>query len=119
MATLALTGTALPGAASVLNATSAAVSVGSNTGVTFPNDGQSFLLLINGATGATATVTIAATVEGQSVTSIGPLTVPATATSMLGPFNSDVSNGFGGTCTVNFGTPTTLTVLLCRYLGTR
>lgn len=116
--TQALTPTALPGGGSVLNATTTAVSVSAVTGVTFANDGQSFLLLINGATAATATVTIAATVEGQGVTSIGPLTVPASATSVIGPFNADFSAGFGGTATVNFGTPTTLTVLLCHYTGT-
>lgn len=118
MANLAITSTVLPGAA-ILNATTSAVSVSGNTGVTFTNDGQSFLLLINGATPATATVKITSTVEGQAVTSIGPLTVPASATSVLGPFNADFSAGFGATLEVDFGTPTTLTVLLCKYLGTR
>jgi hypothetical protein len=118
MANLALTPTSLTGGASILNVTSAAVSPGANTGVTFANDGQSFLIFINGSTASNATLKIASTVEGQGVTSIGPTAIPTTATSTLGPFNADFSAGFGGTVEVDLSSTTGLTVLLCKPIGT-
>lgn len=117
MANLALTPTTLPGGLSILNVTSTASSPGANTGVTFTNDGQSFLILMTGTTAITATMKIASTVESQGVTS-ATATVPVSATSVLGPFNSDFSAGFGGTVEVDFSAVTGLTVLLAKYLGT-
>ena len=118
MANLALTPTSLTGAASILNVTSSASSPGANTGVTFTNDGTVFLIFINGSTASNATIKIASTVEGQGVTSIGPVAIPTTATSVLGPFNADFSAGFGGTAEVDLSSTTGLSVLLCKPIGT-
>jgi hypothetical protein len=118
MANLALTPTSLTGAASILNVTSAASAPGANTGITFTNDGTTFLVFINGSTASNATIKIAATVEGQAVTSIGPTAIPTTATSILGPFNADFSGGFGGTVEVDLSSTTGLSVLLCKPIGT-
>ena len=68
MSNLALTPVSLPGGLTITNVTAAASSPGANTGVTFTNDGQSFLIFINGTTASTATMKIASTVEGQAVT---------------------------------------------------
>lgn len=118
MANLPLTPVSLPGGSAIYNVTSNAVAVGTNTGVTFTNDGQSFLIFVNGTTTSNATIKIASTVEAQGVTSIGPTAIPVSATSCLGPFNADFSAGFGGTVEVDVSTPTTLSVLLARYIGT-
>ena len=118
MSNLALVPQPLPGGLAVLNVTSSLVSLSANTGVTFTNDGRSFLLLVNGATPATATVKIAATVEGQAVASPSAYAIAANATFVIGPFNSDFSAGFGGTVEVDLGTPTTLQGVLLRDIGT-
>jgi hypothetical protein len=117
MANVALTPVSLTGAASILNVTSAAVAPGT-PGVTFTNDGTTFLIFINGATASNATVKIASTVEGQAVASITPLAIPTNATSTLGPFNADFSGGFGGTVEVDVSSTTGLTVLLAKPIGT-
>jgi hypothetical protein len=117
MANLALTPNLLPGGLSIYNVTSNASSPGANTGVTFTNDGQSFLIFVNGTTASTATMKIASTVEGQGVAN-ATATIPVSATSVLGPFNADFSAGFGGTVEVDLSSTTGLTVLLAKYLGT-
>jgi len=118
MSLLALTPNQLPGGGAVLNVTTGDTAVGSNTGCTFSNDGQVFLVVINGVTAGTATVKIASTIEGQGVTSISGLTIAASDTTIIGPFDEAFSNGFGGTAEVDFGTPTTMAVMLCHYKAT-
>lgn|SRR5487761_1136398 len=120
MANLALVPVNLPGGLAALNVTTNLVSLSANTGVTFANDGRSFLLLVNGATAATATVKIGATVEGQAVASPTAYTIAASTTYVIGPFNADFApGGFGGTVEVDFGTPTTLQGVLLHDIGTR
>lgn len=117
MTTLALTPVTLPGGGSIYNVTSNASALTGNTGLTFTNDGQVFLIFINGSTASNATIKIAATVEGQGVTSIGPVAVPTSATSVLGPFDAAYSAGFGGTAEVDLSSVTGLSVLLAHYKG--
>src|SRR5487761_640961 len=117
MANLALVPVNLPGGLAALNVTTNLVSLSANTGVTFANDGRAFLLLVNGAT---ATVKIGATVEGQAVASPTAYTIAASTTYVIGPFNADFApGGFGGTVEVDFGTPTTLQGVLLHDIGTR
>jgi hypothetical protein len=120
MTNLALAPVNLPGGLAILNVTTNLLSLSSYTGVTFPNDGRSFLLLVNGATAATATVKIGATVEGQAVASPAAFTIPANTTVALGQWNADfAAAGFGGTVEVDFGTPATLQCVLLHDVGTR
>jgi hypothetical protein len=114
MSLLALTPVSLAGGLSALNITSALASVGSNTGVTFANDGSVFLLVVNGATPSTATVKIATTIEGQPVTSPSAYTIAANTTYTIGRFDPAFSAGLGNTLEIDFATPTTVSVVLLK-----
>lgn len=120
MARLTLTATPQPrtGASAPLNLTTliAAGSLGANTGVSFTNSGREVLAVTVGGTSTAGTVNIGVTIEGQSVTPI-TVTFPASGTSIIGPFASDI-NQAGGIVTLDFGTAANVTgVALLQNAG--
>lgn len=116
MARLALTPTPLT-KATALNITAGLVSLGANTGVSFVNTGNVFLIVSLGATATTITENIGLTIQGQSVTA--PTSAPATnGISILGPWPSQYNTTDGtNTVTLDFSSQTAVTVLLCQMVG--
>ena len=119
MSLLTLTPTQLPrtGSAAPLNLTTliAAGAVGSNTGVQWQNTGREFLVIAVASGGSTCSIAIGTTVEGQAVSPLTP-TLISSATNVIGPFATDITAP-GGLITVTFGTPASITVALCQYVG--
>lgn len=116
MARLALTPTALT-KATALNITDGLVSLGANTGVSFVNTGNVFLIVSLGATATTITENIGLTVQGQSVTA--PTSAPPTnKISILGPWPSQFNQTDGSNnLFLDFSSQTAVTVMLCQMVG--
>lgn len=117
MANLALTPTPLTPDQSFLNITTGAVSLATYTGVTFSNSGREVLVFVNGSTASNATVVFGMTVLGQAITNLGPVAIPTSATSVLGPFHSVLDAPGTTTVTVTLSSVTGLSVLLAQFVG--
>jgi hypothetical protein len=120
VARLALTPTALTKTASALNITDliATGTLGTNTGVSFANSGREFLAVTVAAGSSTCSVNIGTTVEGAQPPALTP-TIPASKTSLLGPFPFDENQtgASAGQIFVDFGTPANVTVALLQFVG--
>lgn len=116
MTLLTISPAQLPGTGTPLDLTAAiagTTALGSNTGVSFANTGREILFVSVAAGGSTATVPIGTTIEGQAVTSLGPYTLTASHTSVIGHFPAD-EDFQGGLIEVTFGTPANVTYLLIQ-----
>ena len=117
MANMALTPTILTPDQSFFNATSAAQALTGFTGITFPNTGNQLLVWVNGSTPSNATVVVGTTVLGQAVANIGPLAIPVSATSVMGPFHSVLEAPGTPTVTITLSSVTGLSVALIQLPG--
>lgn len=98
-----------------LTAADTASPLGSNTGVAWPNDLRSFLVVV--ATAATTvTSDIGTIIQGQVVPGqAGPIT--AAGTYMYGPYPSQFDRQDGTTdCEMDFGTPGSVTSVVAVHV---
>lgn len=116
MARLSLTGPiSLPGTKGIVLPTSGVQTVGSNTGVSFTNNGRQFLAIYVSSGGAgNLTMNLGRTVEGQVP---APIVVALSASTnyLFGPFSPADFTAQDGTGLTNFdlsGTQTSNTVTL-------
>jgi hypothetical protein len=117
VANLALSPTPLVADQNFLNITTGAVSLATYTGVTFSNSGREVLVFVNGSTASNATVVFGMTVLGQAIANLGPLAVPVSATSVLGPFHTVLDAPGTTTVTVTLSSVTGLSVVLAQFTG--
>lgn len=87
MALLSLNPTQL-GKAAALNVTALLTSLGTNTGVLFPNTGREFLVVSMGTTASTPDTPIWLTIQGAAVGSVVAGALGTSAISVLGPWSS-------------------------------
>lgn len=82
-------------------------------GNSFPNDGRTFLAVVNGATDVEVTLKIARTIDGQAA--VNPtVTVPATETRMIGPFPPGIYNQTDGSVHVDCDDESNVTIAAIR-----
>lgn len=98
----------------LLNPTFAAAS---GTGCQFQNTGREVLEIINGSTASTATINVAITVEGQTVTPF-TVTLPVSNTTpqRLGPFSSHFTQS-DGNVHIDLSSITGLTLAVTQLPG--
>ena len=80
----------------------------------FPNTGKEFAEVVNGSV-SSINVTIPATVDGQTVTALLTIAVPATSRRKIGPFPPSIYNNTSAQVTLNYSAVTTVTVGVYSY----
>jgi len=100
----------------LLNPTYASLSA--VTGIEWQNTGKEVLAIINGSTASTATINLASTVEGQTVTPFtAALPTSNTAPQFLGPFNPSHYNNPDGNIYIDLSSITGVTVAVLQIPG--
>jgi hypothetical protein len=89
------------------------------TGLMFPNTGKEVVEIINGATAATYTVNVGATLGGHAAAADGPTALPVsnTAPQRLGPFPTYYNQPGSNMVWIDFSNVTTVTAAVTQTPG--
>ena len=115
MALLSLVPTQLA-KSSALNVTNLLTSLGTNTGVLFPNTGKEFLVVSMGTTASTPDTPIFITIQGAAVGSVTSGALGTSALSTIGPWSSQFDRTDGTyDVEVDFSSSAGISVALLQY----